>query len=437
MKILGKLVRYGKVLWLVGVVLLSANTSLLTKTKVEASSYPWGGAVCVATGQVSGKCPNYEWSYNGQVRNPTTGNYYYRNCTDYVAWRLINSGIPLSKVSGLGGAGSWDDNAPQKGLTVSGVPTPGSAGVDERYGHVVYVDSVSGSTITISEFNWGSTGSYGSRTGTAGQLGLSKFVSFGSSQQSSGSYEQYYSGSGVKSASFLGADRLYPGQVMRANQYIESFNTKYVLLMQPDGNLVEYGGEAFNAVWNTRTSGNPGAYVAYQTDGNLVVYASDGRPLWWSGMRSGSNQLVLQNDGHLVNYNPWHNPLWYTGVHFTDSDVYAGASVINSGGRLMQNQYIRSGDGRYSLRMQADGNLVVYGPGSHALWNTRTSGNPGAYVAYQTDGNLVVYPSDGRPLWWSGMRANSKLLFMQSDGNLVQYDLWWRPLWNVGTNGRL
>lgn len=176
---MGKFIRYVKVFWLAGLVIVSAIAPLVATTKVEASNgYPWGGAVCVATGQIGGRCPNYEWPYGGRTRNPSTGNYYYRNCTDYVAWRLINNGVSLAKVSGLGNAGVWDDNAPKKGLSVSNTPLVGSAGVDERYGHVVYVESVSGSTITISEYNWGSTGSYGSRTGTASQLGLSKFVSF-------------------------------------------------------------------------------------------------------------------------------------------------------------------------------------------------------------------------------------------------------------------
>lgn len=436
---LNKMAWYVKVFWLVGLITTTLVVLITTTSKAKASDgYPWSGAVCVATGQSSGKCPNYVWSYGGRTTNPTTGNYYYRNCTDYVAWRLISAGVSVAKVTGLGNAGSWDDNALNRRLSVSGTPTTGSVGVDERYGHVVYVDSVNGSTLTISEYNWGSTGSYGTRTGTTGQLGLSKFISFkAQTQPSTPVYESYYNGSGVKSATYLGRDRLYPGQVLRANQYIESFNTRYVLLMQPDGNLVEYGGEAFDAVWNTRTFGNPGAYAVFQADGNTVVYSSDGRPLWYSGMRAGANRLVLQDDGHLVNYNSSGTALWYTGVFSADYSAYVGTDVIGPGGGLYQNQYLRSGDGRYSLRMQPDGNLVVYGPGNHALWNSRTFGNPGSWFAVQPDGNLVVYNSYGRALWWSGMKSNSKLLSMQPDGNLVQYDNSWRALWSSGTFNQL
>lgn len=206
--------------------------------------------------------------------------------------------------------------------------------------------------------------------------------------------------------------------------------------MQPDGNLVEYGGEAFNVMWNTRTYGNPGAYAVYQPDGNLVVYSANGNPLWYSGMRSGANRLVLQDDGHLVSYNSGQYPLWYTGAFSADYSVYAGSNERYPGSRLLQNQYIRSGDGRYSLRMQADGNLVVYGPGNHALWDSRTYGNPGSRFEVQWDGNMVIYNRYGTAIWWSGMKSSPRVLSMQSDGNLVQYDNWWRALWNSGTHNR-
>lgn len=172
--------RYVKLILLAGITVLSTLSLLLVRGKAHANGgYPWSGAVCVATGQTSGKCPNYEWSFSGKTKNPSTGNYYYRNCTDYVAWKLTSMGVAVARVAGLGNAGSWDDNAPAKGLSVGSTPTVGSVGVDERYGHVVFVENVSGSSITISEYNWGSTGSYGTRSGTPNQLGLTKFVSFG------------------------------------------------------------------------------------------------------------------------------------------------------------------------------------------------------------------------------------------------------------------
>lgn len=54
--------------------------------------------------------------------------------------------------------------------------------------------------------------------------------------------------------------------------------------------------------------------------------------------------------------------------------------------------------GATELRMQSDGNLVLYA-GSMALWTTETVGNPGAHLAMQTDGNLVIYSLSGPAVW--------------------------------------
>ena len=70
--------------------------------------------------------------------------------------------------------------------------------------------------------------------------------------------------------------------VLTANQSIYSPNGQYQLIMQGDGNLVEYG-PGGQVIWDAATNGNPGAYATMQGDGNLVVYSSAGAALWWSG----------------------------------------------------------------------------------------------------------------------------------------------------------
>lgn len=111
--------------------------------------YPWGNAYCIHTGSVSGACPNYDWAFNGSIWNFSTGGYGYRNCTDWVAWRV---GAP----AGLGNANTWDNRAPAYGYAVDGNPRPGDAAVSNggTYGHVMLVEAVNGDgSIVVSDYN--------------------------------------------------------------------------------------------------------------------------------------------------------------------------------------------------------------------------------------------------------------------------------------------
>jgi hypothetical protein len=49
-------------------------------------------------------------------------------------------------------------------------------------------------------------------------------------------------------------------------------------------------------------------------------------------------------------------------------------------------RFLRSGDGRYRLVMQHDGNIAAH---------------PNSFVTVHNDGNVVIY-SNGRPIWSTG-----------------------------------
>ena len=130
--------------------------------QLGGGGYPWGYAKCIHTGKVDGWCPNYDWAVSGSVYNWTTGGYGYRNCTDWVSFRVgVKTGSYVP--SGLGNAKQWDDRAPSYGYTVSSTPREGSAAVSNYgyYGHVMYVEAVNGDgTITVSDYNRAGTGKY-------------------------------------------------------------------------------------------------------------------------------------------------------------------------------------------------------------------------------------------------------------------------------------
>ena len=129
--------------------------------KLGGGGYPWGYAKCIHTGQVEGWCANYDWAVGGSVYNWNTGGYGFRNCTDWVSYRVRTTGgyVP----SGLGNARQWDDRAPSYGYSVSSTPKVGAAAVSNYgyYGHVMYVEAVNGDgTITVSDYNRAGTGKY-------------------------------------------------------------------------------------------------------------------------------------------------------------------------------------------------------------------------------------------------------------------------------------
>jgi peptidoglycan hydrolase CwlO-like protein len=124
--------------------------------QLGGGGYPWGYAKCIHTGKVDGRCSNYDWAVGGSIWNWETGGYGYRNCTDWVAWKL-------DAPSGLGNANQWDDRAASMGYTVSSTPRQGSAAVSNAgtYGHVMLVEAVDGDgSIVISDYNRSGTGLY-------------------------------------------------------------------------------------------------------------------------------------------------------------------------------------------------------------------------------------------------------------------------------------
>ncbi|HEV2778061.1 MAG TPA: CHAP domain-containing protein [Actinophytocola sp.] len=111
-------------------------------------------------------------------------------------------------------------------------------------------------------------------------------------------------------ATAQGSD-LSPNESLTANQDRWSADGRYRLVMQGDGNLVEYGPSG--ALWSTRTAGHPGSWAVMQSDGNLVVYGPGGNPLWDSGTWGNSGaRVVVQNDSNVVMYAASGPPLYAT-----------------------------------------------------------------------------------------------------------------------------
>ena len=132
--------------------LAAAKRAVVTRDSASRSS--GSGSAKISTGSGS--------SNNG---------YPYGYCTYYVASRR-------SVPSQLGNAGQWIGNARRAGFATGGSPVPGAIMVTNEswVGHVAYVESVNGDTITISEMNYKGWGVRSTRTIDVNNSAIKGFI---------------------------------------------------------------------------------------------------------------------------------------------------------------------------------------------------------------------------------------------------------------------
>jgi hypothetical protein len=236
----------------------------------------------------------------------------------------------------------------------------------------------------------------------------------------------------------LGTDQLKPGTKMYPNQYLTSLDGRFVLTLQGDGNLVEYG-PGYTPIWSSGTSGRSVDCAMAQGDGNVVLYgANNSGPIWSTNTDDSSGaSWKVQEDGNVVAYNPNGVALWSTGTaQATTGGTYDGTDTLQGGAWLRPGHYLRSGDFRYTLFMQNDGNLVLWSPGKRILWTSGTGGHTGVDgLLQQQDGNTVLYAHGA--IWSTGIGgAGPFKLLVQNDGNLVVYSAN-GAIWSTGTGGKI
>lgn len=216
------------------------------------------------------------------------------------------------------------------------------------------------------------------------------------------------------------------GQSLGPGQSASSCNGRFTLTHGTNGNVTLNDNTWHYATWSTQTPGHTTSTFAMQPDGNLVLYATNGTPLWWSNTAGiNAEELIVQDDGNLVIYNASGAPVWYTGT------VQPSCGALPSGAILYPGQTVRSCDGRFTLAHQTDGNVVLY-QGPTPLWNTHTDGRTTESLRMQTDGNFVLYGPGLVPLWNSVTPGNpGASLLVRNDGKVVVQSTGGTVLWSA------
>jgi len=246
-------------------------------------------------------------------------------------------------------------------------------------------------------------------------------------------------GDGRRTGDFGSNGTVVPSRLCN-NEFVESPDGRFRLIMQDDGDLSLRMGEGYaTQIWHSATTN---AYkMDSQSDGNIVLYRRDGTAAWATGTNGwGGARMSLQNDGNLVVRSADNSRLiWETrSVYCLPAEKGAGVvkgdfgiSGTKVGDRVCNNEYVTSPNGKFRLKMQADGDLALYtgenfdvriwsagqkdsyqllrdGNGDWATFardggsrfRTGTSGWGGANLIVQDDGNLVVRSSDNTRLIW-------------------------------------
>ena len=119
------------------------------------------GGTAVAGDPAKGGYPS-NWANAPQDSLVDSWGMYNRECVSYTAWKVYQSGRHMPYWGGRGNANQWPTNARAAGIPVDGTPRVGDVAVSMAgyYGHVMYVEAVSGSSVYVSQYNYAVNGEY-------------------------------------------------------------------------------------------------------------------------------------------------------------------------------------------------------------------------------------------------------------------------------------
>jgi phospholipase C len=147
-----------------------------------------------------------------------------------------------------------------------------------------------------------------------------------------------------------------PGTTMAQGQWAISANNAYVLILQYDGNLVLYqvsgmpptsGSSSFQgyAIWATGTNGSGANLFDITTSGNLILYNGD-TSVWSPSIEvQPPLELRVQTDGNLVLYTQGGGTSWSTGTFDTQASttVYINNNSGSNAWIILQHQNSTNG----------------------------------------------------------------------------------------------
>jgi RHS repeat-associated protein len=173
--------------------------------------------------------------------------------------------------------------------------------------------------------------------------------------------------------------------------------------------------------------------LTLQSGGNVVLSDPYNNPLWSTGTSGVSGPLEVADDGNLAlyqlhwligTYRPWNGAIIPYDSCYVSNALFAEQI-------LSENQCLEN-IGNTTFAVMVNGELQIFDRQLNQItWTSGTYGNPGAYLKMQSDGNLVIYSASGVALWSSGtFGSGSNVARLEIDGRLMVYS----TVWSTGTS---
>lgn len=106
-------------------------------------------------------------------------------------------------------------------------------------------------------------------------------------------------------------DRLFAGDMLLPDEKLWSYDGRFYLHYQNDGNLALYTVDK-RFLWESRTGHRTPGKAIMQSDGNFVIYGADGSFHWNTGPTAPDSFFVVQSDGNMIIYSPDGVAKWWS-----------------------------------------------------------------------------------------------------------------------------
>ncbi len=309
-------------------------------------------------------------------------NFYNRNCTSFVAWCLNSrNGVNFTNqylgASRWGHAKTWGTVAQQLGVTVNKTPAVGAVAWwnTDTYGHVAWVKTISGANVVIEEYNYETSGEFGTRTISASNpTGYIHIKDINVLPPTKPTITGVYLTNNKMTVEWTAAENATGYNVdfwnseTNVHTYYQTSGTSYT---------IEWNGEAYaprvESYNSGGSSGFTGFYYADLTSYKIVFDGNGGQidsgerasysPDSVNGNRGADQMVIFNNSGASTGTNKYGTEVFVDNNGLIiDSQYYKGNGTVPSGG------FIISGHGLASSWLGENANV-----GNYAFYNSKVN----------------------------------------------------------------